>query len=660
MQTYSFLYNDNEGLEQFSKYFAHKEDENILIQAFTSQNNLQYIQQLVKNLLSVCPNAKIIGTTTSGEISLQGMCENSTVLSVSIFKNTNIKTHIIEASKSSFDDGKQIMQPLIKTKKPKLIFTFSDGLYTNGEEYLNGITDVDNNIIIAGGMAGDYSKFEVTYIFNEKKIISQGAVAAALYNDELNIFTEYNFNWESLGRTHKITKSHKNRVYKIDDMTPVEFYAKYLGDEIKDLLPSIGIEFPLVIQSNNQQIARAVLTKHDDGSLSFAGNIKEGSSVKFAYGNVNMIIKDSIDQIKNIYSHPVEAIFIYSCMARKALLQEDVNLELLPLKEIAPISGFFTYGEFFHKNNKNKLLNETMTIIALSEGNKIHKPNKVKKYVNEKNEIPIIRTKALSKLIETTSEELDLLNAELEQKVQQEIKKRLENEELLLVQSKYAQFGEILDMIAHQWRQPLSAISTATSSLQLQLEYGQVTNDILQSVTNNIMKYVGFLDNTIEDFRNFFKVSKNKDLKTTQEIYEDAYLIIEALEKKYDFKVITEFNCTKKVSVVSSEMTQVILNLIKNAIDAIVENKITQPKILFKTFEHNKRCIMQIEDNGGGIPKDIMPKIFNKRFTTKGDTHGTGIGLDMSKTIIEKKMDGMLTCENGKDGAIFSISLPIC
>ncbi len=668
MESYSFVYNTKIEIEKFLDDTPIALDKEVLIQVFTAVNESYYINQIIKDIKFFIPNAKIIGTTSCGEISNEGMLLNSTLISITIFEDTKLITKVLETSKDSFSTGELILKELYEenTAKPKAIITFTDGLNTNGEDYLKGISKIDASVTVAGGMAGDNSKFEKTYVFTEDAIIDNGAVLVALYNDDLNVYTNYNFNWKKLGKSHVVEKSVGNRVYQIDGMKPVDFYAEYLGSGIKEFLPAIGIEFPLVIQEDGEDIARAVLSKHDDGSLSFAGNLKEGSIVKFGYGDVGMILQDSINQIDNIHKHPIESIFIYSCMARKALLKEDVNLEILPLKEVASVSGFFTYGEFSHSKNKHRLLNQTMTILGLSEKSKddmilkeiISKDTLSSVNLNEKDHTSI-RNEALSKLITKTTQELEELNTHLESRVEQETQKNMEKENIMLANARHAQLGEIIGMIAHQWRQPLSAISTSVSAMGVQKEYGMLDDKAFDDSIKKIMNYVEFLNNTIDDFRNFFRQDRKKEYASVNDIYERASVIINTLISKYDVHIHRDFQYSKELFISTAEMTQVFLIIIKNAIDAMNDKDLYRKEIIIRSFKRDDWCVIEFEDFGGGIPKEIMHKIFEKRFTTKGESHGTGIGLDMSKTIVEVKMNGRIEARNGKDGAIFSIYLPI-
>jgi len=667
MTTLTLEYKTSQNLDIFIKDNHLKKDDNLLIQVFTSHNDKNYILTLIDSILLHLPNAKIIGSTTCGEISNRGSINNSTVISFSIFKQTRIETNLVSFNQSSFITGQDILSSFDNSSEDlKLLITFSDGLNTNGEEFLKGISSLNDKVVVSGGMAGDNSKFEETFVFTQDEITSKGAVAAALYNKNLNIYTDYSFNWETVGKKHLIEKSEKNRVYRIAGMTTVDFYKYYLGDDMGRLLPAIGIEFPLVIKREGLNVARAVLSKHDDGSLSFAGNIEEGSEVQFGHGDVQMIINKGLDNVKNIIDHPIESIFIYSCMARRALLENDINLEILPLRELAPISGFFTYGEFYHNCSNdgcsNQLLNQTMTIIGISEDTKIidkitpnifsHNPPKV-------DDINLHRTQALSILIEKTTKELEELNKNLEQRVDKEVAKNLEKDAILQVVQTQAQLGEMLEMIIHQWRQPLSAITSSVTSTQVYQETGILTDEILGDSLKNILTYSDHLNTTIEDFRDLFQIDNTSKTISLIDLIEKSLTIITPLIKTENIEVIKEFDSDSKVSVPVGLLMQVILNIVKNAIDILVEKKIEKPIIKFKTYIKKERIVIKIMDNAGGIPDDIIKKVFNKKFTTKADTHGTGIGLDMSKTIIENKIGGKLRVNNVGEWAVFNIKIPI-
>lgn len=657
MKTNILEYDSKIDIKEFIDLHNIKDSSSLLAQIFTSSNEIEFIKNIQVKLLSLLPNVKIIGMTTSGEISNNGLLDNKTVISFTSFEKTKIETKIVKYKDNSFQMGRDLINNFnYKDKNLKLIISFTDGLITNGEEYLNGIHSLNKDVIISGGMAGDYSKFENTFIFNENEIINNGAVAVALENKDLNIYTDYNFNWETIGKEHIVTKSIKNRVYEIDNMSAVEFYTYYLGEEIGNLLPAIGIEFPLVMKRDNVSMARAILAKHKDGSLSFAGNIEEDSKVRFGYGNVEMIINKSLDNFKSISDIPIESIFIYSCMARKELLQKDINLELAPLKELAPISGCFTYGEFF----QDKLLNQTMTILAISENNEIkndiYLDNDINKFSIDQN---LLRTKALSILIDKTTNELETLNNELETRVKDEVQKNQEKDKELQLMETQSQLGEMIEMIIHQWRQPLSAITSSVSSAQVYQVAGILTDDLISEVLNQVLVSSEHLNRTIEDFRDLFK-SDNSYTKIQENIIIDKTLtVIGPVILKNNIKLIKEYNNKMIIEVPLGLIMQVILNIIKNSIDVLLDNQIENPIIKIVSYQKDNYSIIEIWDNAGGIPEDIIEYIFDKRFTTKGSEKGTGIGLNMSKTIMETKIKGKLTARNYENWAILSMYIPI-
>ena len=667
MKTFTHEYSSKELLDTFIKdNYINNYNGEVLVQVFTSINNKEYILYLKDELLMLLPHAKIIGATTNGEISHNGSLNHSTVISISIFDKTKVITKSINTKTDSFQNGVDIINELDTEDDLKLLITFTDGLNTNGEEYLNGISSINNKVIISGGMAGDYSKFEETLVFTEKGITNNGAVAAGLYSKDLNIHTDYSFNWETVGRTHTVEKAIKNRVYQISGMTTVDFYKHYLGDDIDKLLPAIGIEFPLVQKIDGISLARAVLTKHDDGSLSFAGNIKEGSKIQFGHGDVQLIIEKGLDSIKNIMDEPIESIFIYSCMARKALLKHDINLEILPLKEIAPISGFFAYGEFFHTSESDhenaQLLNQSMAILAISENNqKVEKitPNIFNEHKILENGLGLHRTQALSTLIKRTTKELEYLNENLNKRVKEEIELNLEKDNMLTLLHTQAQLGSTLEMILHQWRQPISAITSTLSSLQVYKEAGILTDAILDDNINNVLSYTEHINTTIEDFRDLFKATNNNNDIAIDELITKSLTIIKPIVRENRINLDLNISIKNIINIPVGLMMQVILNIVKNSIDILKINKIQNPIISINAYQDNINNIIEIIDNGGGIPLDILPKVFEKNFTTKHGEDGTGIGLHMSKKIIETKINGTLEARNDDNKAVFTITMPI-
>ncbi len=264
-----------------------------------------------------------------------------------------------------------------------------------------------------------------------------------------------------------------------------------------------------------------------------------------------------------------------------------------------------------------------------------------------------------SKEIKNRTEQLKKFNNNLEKKVKEEVEKKKKKEKYLIQQSRLAQVGEMISMIAHQWRQPLSAISSLNLTIELQATLNTLEKDQTIKYTTKISALIQHLSKTIDDFREFFKQNKTKENFSSDTLLKSTIIIIENSLKINNINLIQDLNCNCNFKTYTSELKQVILNLLKNAQDALVDNAVKDPYIKISTFTKDGEYTMEISDNAGGIPKENIDKIFNPYFSTKIQKDGTGLGLYMSKTIIEEHCRGTLNVLNGEDGAIFKIILPM-
>jgi signal transduction histidine kinase len=271
----------------------------------------------------------------------------------------------------------------------------------------------------------------------------------------------------------------------------------------------------------------------------------------------------------------------------------------------------------------------------------------------------ISNEKKISKLnssLESKVLELDDFNKTLHNKVQQEVKKQRENEKLLIQQSKLAALGEMIGNIAHQWRQPISAISTIMMNIKWTAISAGVDKKFLDERMEEANEQLEYMSRTIDDFRNFFKPDKAKSNFDMKNEIKKAYHILEESLKYHNINLQIAANSNIMVYGYANEFSQVILNLLSNAKDVLIERDIYNPKINIEVMQNDKEIICKIFDNGGGIEENHLEKIFEPYFTTKS-SHGTGIGLYIAKEIIENHMNGKLHVENLQDGACFSISL---
>ena len=269
-----------------------------------------------------------------------------------------------------------------------------------------------------------------------------------------------------------------------------------------------------------------------------------------------------------------------------------------------------------------------------------------------------LKLSVLSMDLKTKSDEVTQLNSTLEERVQIELQKNRTKDAQLIHQSRLAQMGEMLSMIAHQWRQPLNAISAESSNLFLKSKLGKINDKVILDSTQNISQYSQHLSDTIDDFRDFFKPDKEKTETSFHAVIDSVHKLIETTLEHKNILLIKELEDEETFKSYPNELKQVILNFITNAEDALIENKIEKPFIKIHAYTKVQNChILEVSDNAGGIDEAILDKIFDPYFSTKSKKDGTGLGLYMSKMIIQEHCKGKLNVINTKDGVMFRIIL---
>ena len=263
--------------------------------------------------------------------------------------------------------------------------------------------------------------------------------------------------------------------------------------------------------------------------------------------------------------------------------------------------------------------------------------------------------------LENTQRELENLNKTLEKRVEEEMQNNLQKELILFEQSKLASMGAMIGNIAHQWRQPLNTISIIASGIKTKQELDILEDEDIQKDMDNIEERTKYLSETITTFRNFLKEKKElKELILQDRINISLNIAGLALQDNgIDLNVNIDYENPIKITMVTGELDEVIINIINNARDILLEKDIKTPWVEINLKKENNKAIITIEDNGCGIPEAILPKIFNEYFTTKDEDKGTGLGLYMSYKIIKESLNGKLYAKNTQNGAKFYIELPL-
>ena len=248
-----------------------------------------------------------------------------------------------------------------------------------------------------------------------------------------------------------------------------------------------------------------------------------------------------------------------------------------------------------------------------------------------------------------------LMQKSLLEEIKSEVEKNRKKDQQMLAQSRLAQMGEMLSMIAHQWRQPLSTIAMGANNILIDIEFENLDEKTLRDDAKTIVATTMELSKTVDDFRYFYKPNKKSEMVKLGDVIDKAIKIIKPSLINHNVNVIKEYNSDEEMEIYDRELMQVILNLLHNAKENFKEKQIKNRDIIIKTENRT----ISVCDSGKGIPEDIIDKIFDPYFSTKKEKNGTGLGLYMSKTIIEEHHNGKLNVYNTDDGTCFVIELGI-
>jgi len=256
--------------------------------------------------------------------------------------------------------------------------------------------------------------------------------------------------------------------------------------------------------------------------------------------------------------------------------------------------------------------------------------------------------------------DLENLNEELEHRVKKSIEQIRDNEKLLIAQSKQAIMGEMIEMIAHQWRQPITTIGMISNNILFDIALDEFDGEKITHELNKVNIQVSHLSKTIDDFRDFFKESKERENVKVSELIDGAMSIVDKhLEKQQIELIIHNEVADLEFMTFKNELIQVILNILGNSKDAFENRKIQKKQITISTELIDEKLSIKIRDNAGGIENSVLPKIFEPYFSTKKEKNGTGLGLYMSMIIVSEHLCGNIEVENSDDGVEFKILVPL-
>jgi hypothetical protein len=344
-------------------------------------------EQVVKNnvyahLKSMYAHADIVFASTSGEILGDDVYDDTVVVTALEFEKTKVAAVAIDLQQhlNSYETGRYLMQQLDK-KDLASVLIISDGTYINGSELVAGFNENNpRNVPVTGGLAGDAARFSKTYTSLNAVPAPGNVIAIGFYGGNIVIGHGSFGGWDEFGHERSITKSEKNVLYEIDGRSALDLYKEYLGDYVNDL-PGSALLFPLSLRmpGSKTNLVRTILSiNEEDKSMTFAGNLPEGSKVRLMKANFDRLIGGSSQAAANSaesgsFDKNPEFALLISCVGRKLILAERTYEEVEAVKEIfgdnTTIAGFYSYGELspYKASSQCELHNQTMTITTFSE-----------------------------------------------------------------------------------------------------------------------------------------------------------------------------------------------------------------------------------------------------------------------------------------------------
>jgi PAS domain S-box-containing protein len=405
MRLINYIYKDIDELKSFIVDNGIENNSSLLMQIFSSNTDDKTVLKVKQELLTLLPKSSIIGTTTAGIVADGKIIDSEIVIAFSIFEHSVTKSH------SYFECNiDEIAEDLFNyiSSKTKLLICFTNAFTVDAEALIKKITALHPKVVIVGGNSADDFRYEKCNVFSNTNKKSDVAFAI-IDSDILRVESKYLLNWRTVGKEFKVTKSEGARVYELNHQKILDFFEYYLGKEISTNILNRGTDFPLIYVKDGVEVARAPIAVHEDGSLTFAGDLLEGTTVKFGYADIEYIEEYNQEKLLQEHVYENEAVYVYSCAARRSMLGEYINDEMEVLNKIAVASGFITYGEFFHNATScsNDLLNITTTYVILNENQNNSKLIYKGKVVPKRKDVRDITLRTLTNLVSRTSQELD-------------------------------------------------------------------------------------------------------------------------------------------------------------------------------------------------------------------------------------------------------------
>lgn len=618
------------------------------MQIYSANNEPDWYLLLGDTIREVIPKAIIIGASSVGEINKGMITTNSTIVLFSFFEKSALRLYSWECKTGDEESiGETIVQNLQDLNVLiKGLLLLSTPISNDSGKMFNVITSHHPTYPVFGGGAGDYANSKKTLIYDGRTCFEQGVVAVAFSGEDLDIVLHTYMEWHPLSKVMTITGVDGMHVTTIDDKPAFAIYEKLLGIKADDRFFQNSLEFPFLIERNGQTIARTpFFADEKTGAIQLVADVKVGEKFRIGYGNPQMILAESVKIHEKMKRFQPEAIFLYTCICRRFLMQEDVDQETLPFAEFAPTAGFYTFGEFCSNTEFNSLLNSTLVAVGFRESSKTEsiEPSPAKKAMTlDPDPYSNQHTRILSRLlyfINETTEELEAQNKKL----------------ILLNEQK----NEILGIAAHDLRNPIGVIQGYAELVEEKIE-GEPQNQvrIIISESEKLLRLLSdLLDISKIESGTYILNSSKTNYKTIVEKCIRNYQNAADIKNIRIEKELEAGECL--ITLDRDKVEQAINNLISNAL------KFSHPGSVIKVrlSTDSKHIKTEVSDRGLGIKDNELKEIFlpfkrsSSRPTAGESSHGLGLAI-LNKIIQAHQGTVGVTSEWGI-GSTFYFTLPL-
>jgi len=654
-------YKDAETFEAWCQEHNPVNSNQLLIEINYPNGNLTQLQLLLKSLEEQFPQATILGMQSFGSFKDHRVTDlnQQAVISMMEFESSTISSMVLDLSgnyvKGAKEDYILDITAIEKYLQPDTqaiqILTSYNTVHT--ASFINKLGEAFAHLKIFGGGASSSSQnTSKSFVFYQGKIYHKAVILTFMHGENLDVNLYQAFDWKPISKKKKVTKVEGASLLTMENSPALDIYKKYFPNIEKD--KSVFLQVPLYITKGNLSYTVHIAdTDTQKQSLITTQQLHEGDIVQLSIGNYNDMMNRTKEIYKFLSDTPAQALWIGSCISYEYGFRIPINYYISNIKSNDNIFGYTTSQEYFNEENQpNTYHNQTFIMAAITESRSSYielveyKEENITPFeIANKNLYSIIHKTAneLNRLTENLeirvnqrTKELKMLNADLQVRINDAVRKVKRQNAIMTQQARLASMGEILENIAHQWRQPLNTVSWIINDTMVKAQLGKSDEIDIEEIAKKVNNSIQFLSNTIEDFRRYVDRSDMAQTFNLKETIESTVMLIkETLAKS---QTTVKIDCADDITYkgYENDFKHVIMNLLNNARDAFEEKGITNGEILIRVYHEKDELIITVRDNAGGIPKKILNKIFEPYYTTKHKTQGTGLGLYMSKNMIER------------------------